>query len=63
MKSPYYDLSYAEYLKATGDKDSRQAWIDWKTYACGMKRTEAIKAGYDPEWGWTPGMLDKAVTA
>jgi len=57
MKNPYYNLNYSEYLKATGDKDSRRAWVDWKVYSCGMSVKEATKAGYDPEWGWKPGLI------
>lgn len=44
-------MSYQEYLTATGDKDIRSTWIDWKVFS-GMDVKEAIKAAYDPEWGW-----------
>ena len=54
----YYDLSYAEYLVKANEKDSRQAWISWKVASCGMSIEEATKAGYDPDWGWEPGLAN-----
>lgn len=52
-----HDLSYAEYLSKAGQKDSRQAWIDWKIVCCGMEPKEAAKVADDPDWGWTPDMM------
>lgn len=48
------DMSYQEYLSRTGQKDSRTAWKWWKIEICGMSEKQAIKAAYDPEWGYKP---------
>jgi hypothetical protein len=45
-------LRYDEYLNKTGLQDSREAWINWKTDVCGMTRKQAVKAAYDPAWGY-----------
>jgi hypothetical protein len=47
-------MSYQEYLSRTGQKDSRTAWKWWKIETCGMSEKQAIKAAYDPEWGYKP---------
>lgn len=44
-------ISYEEYLKLTGQEDSRNAWKWWKIECCGMNQKEAIKASlscYEP---------------
>ena len=47
------NLSYRQYLKATGKADDRSSWIDWKMYL-GMEYTQALKASIDKVWGYTP---------
>ena len=47
-------ITYPEYLKKTGQKDGRISWKSWKMDVFGMSEREAIKAAYDPEWGWSP---------
>lgn len=47
-------MSYEEYIRLTGIEDERFSWITWKIDGCGMDEGEAIKAAYDPEWGYTP---------
>ena len=47
-------MSYSEYLSRTKQKDSRRSWIEWKMDICGMTERQAIKAAYDPEWGYKP---------
>ena len=47
-----FNMSYEEYLSKTNSEDSRQSWISWKTEVCGMEYTGAVRAAYDPEWGW-----------
>jgi hypothetical protein len=47
-------MSYQEYLTRTGQKDNRHTWIDWKMDVYGMTERQAIKAAYDPEWGYKP---------
>ncbi len=49
-------MSYTEYLRKTGQKDSREAWKWWKIEICGMSEREAIKASakcYTPLKGGT----------
>ena len=44
-------ISYEEYLKKTGQKDSRNSWKWWKIECCGMSEKEAVKASlscYEP---------------
>lgn len=47
-------MSYEEYLKRTGQEDSRFAWVAWKVEVCGMETKEAATASYDKNWGWEP---------
>lgn len=48
-------MSYSDYLQATGSKDCRESWIWWKMEIFGMSERQAIKAAYDPEWGYKQG--------
>ena len=45
-------MKYEQYLEKTQSPDCRQAWINWKTDIYRMSEREAIKAAYDPKWGW-----------
>ena len=47
-------MSYREYIAKMSLKDTRRSWIDWKMDCFGMSERQAIKAAYDPEWGYEP---------
>lgn len=47
-------MSYEDYLAANQMEDKFFSWITWKVDGCGMDEDEAIKAAYDPEWGYEP---------
>ena len=47
-------MSYPEYLIAMCLKDNRHSWMDWKVDTCGMTEREALKASFEPEWGYEP---------
>lgn len=53
------DLSYREYLTKMNEPDSRRSWINWKIICCGMEPKEAYKVASDPDWGWSPTMLQE----
>ena len=40
-------MSYADYLKATNQKDSRNRWVWWKVEICGMEYAEAVRASIE----------------
>jgi hypothetical protein len=47
-------MSYEEYLKLTNQRDSFDAWKWWKIDVCGMTELQAIKAGLDKDFGYSP---------